>query len=45
MSLFYYLFDGDPEPRDGFLQLSDDVPGLGVSVSAAHAGNFDIVEE
>ena len=43
--LFYYLFDGDPEPQDGFLQLSDDVPGLGISISTAHAGNFDIVEE
>ncbi|WP_277985069.1 enolase C-terminal domain-like protein [Salinicola tamaricis] len=27
--LFYYLFDGDPEPVNGCLDLDDDTPGLG----------------
>ena len=42
--LFYYLFEGDPEPEGGFLQLSDDKPGLGIAISKKHAGNFEILE-
>lgn len=25
--LFYYLFEGDSEPQDGFLYLDDEPPG------------------
>ena len=42
--LFYYLFDGEPEPENGFLQLDDDAPGLGISLSEAHAGDFEVIE-
>jgi L-alanine-DL-glutamate epimerase-like enolase superfamily enzyme len=42
--LFYYLFEGDPEPEDGFLQLSDTTPGLGVAVSQKHLDSFRVVE-
>src|SRR5690606_21973754 len=31
--LFWYIFDGEPEAKDGYIELSDDVPGLGVSVN------------
>lgn len=41
--LFHYLFDGEPEPSDGFIRLEDDVPGLGVSVSDRHAADFEVV--
>ena len=32
--LFWYIFDGEPEARDGFVQLSDDAPGLGLTLKA-----------
>ena len=42
--LFYYIFDGDTEAKDGYLQLSDDTPGLGISITDKHLANFEIVE-
>jgi L-alanine-DL-glutamate epimerase-like enolase superfamily enzyme len=42
--LFYYIFDGDAEAKDGYLQLSDDTPGLGISITDKHLANFEIVE-
>ena len=42
--LFYYIFDGDAEAEDGYLQLSDDTPGLGISITDKHLANFEIVE-
>lgn len=41
--LFYYIFDGDPAADNGFLQLSDDVPGLGLTLSEAHLDQFEII--
>ena len=41
--LFYYLFDGDPEPQDGFLDLADNIPGLGVTVSSKQIAHFEIL--
>ena len=32
--LFWYIFDGEPKPVDGYIDLRDDVPRLGVSVAA-----------
>ena len=42
--LFWYIFDGEPKPKDGFIDLADDVPGLGLTIDEAKLGNFDIVE-
>jgi L-alanine-DL-glutamate epimerase-like enolase superfamily enzyme len=42
--LFYYLFEGDPEPVDGHLDLADDVPGLGLSLNERHLDGFRIIE-
>ncbi len=42
--LFYYIFEGDAEARDGFLQLDDAKPGLGISISDRHLSNFEINE-
>ena len=41
--LFYYIFEGDVDAVDGYIDLADDVPGLGISISDKHAANFDIV--
>lgn len=38
--LFYYLFEGDPEPENGFLDLDDNEPGLGIRLSQKHIGDF-----
>ena len=42
--LFYYIFKGDPDAVDGFLQLDDDLPGLGIEISDEHIRNFEIME-
>ncbi len=42
--LFYYIFEGDPDARDGYLQLDDEKPGLGISITDNHLHHFEIVE-
>lgn len=42
--LFYYIFKGDPQPENGFLQLDDNLPGLGIELSDAHLNDFNIIE-
>ena len=41
--LFYYLFEGEPEPKKGFINLRDDKPGLGISLSTKHKNNFETI--
>ena len=42
--LFYYIFKGDPDAVDGYLQLDDNLPGLGIEITDEHARNFEIIE-
>ncbi len=42
--LFYYIFKGDPDAENGYLQLDDDLPGLGIEITDEHAHNFEIIE-
>lgn len=42
--LFYYIFEGEPQPENGYLQLSDETPGLGITLSDKHLSDFDIIE-
>lgn len=35
--LFWYVFDGEPEVRDGHIDLSDDAPGFGLSLKTPDA--------
>lgn len=42
--LFYYIFKGDPAARDGFLDLDDDRPGLGLEFSGEHLEHFQVQE-
>ncbi|MGO4851291.1 L-rhamnonate dehydratase [Phaeovulum sp. W22_SRMD_FR3] len=42
--LFYYIFEGDPEATDGFLQLSEETPGLGLTISDRYLQHFAIEE-
>jgi len=31
--LFWYIFDGEPKARDGFIDLNDNLPGLGLTIN------------
>ncbi|MCY3877925.1 MAG: L-rhamnonate dehydratase [Rhodobacteraceae bacterium] len=42
--LFYYIFEGDPEAENGSLQLDDNIPGLGISITDRHIKHFEIIE-
>jgi len=42
--LFYYLFAGEPQPDNGFLQLDDNKPGLGITLSNEHIKDFVVIE-
>ena len=41
--LFYYIFEGDPAPKNGFIDLDDDKPGLGLTISDKYLDSFDII--
>ena len=42
--LFYYIFEGDPVASDGFIDLDDNVPGLGLSISDKYIDQFEVTE-
>jgi L-alanine-DL-glutamate epimerase-like enolase superfamily enzyme len=42
--LFWYIFDGEPTPVDGYIDLRDDVPGLGLTIKEDSLGQFAIIE-
>lgn len=42
--LFWYLCKGEPEARDGFVDLDDDTPGLGLTIDEDALQNFAVVE-
>ena len=43
--LFWYIFDGEAVPEKGFIQLSDDLPGLGLTVNEESLRRFHIIEK
>ncbi|MGH9510727.1 MAG: L-rhamnonate dehydratase [Terriglobales bacterium] len=42
--LFWYIFDGEPKAKDGFISLDETVPGLGLTVNEKALGDFDVTE-
>ena len=42
--LFYYIFEGDPAPIDGMIDLDDNVPGLGLKITDKCKSEFKIIE-
>ena len=42
--LFYYIFDGDPTPVNGFIDLDEHKPGLGLTLSSRYLDQFNIIE-
>ena len=42
--LFWHIFDGEPRPKDGFIDLDDQLPGLGVTINEESMKQFQIIE-
>lgn len=42
--LFWYIFDGEPEPTGGYIDLDDAKPGLGLSVNEEALKRFKVIE-
>jgi L-rhamnonate dehydratase len=42
--LFWYIFDGEPRAKDGFIELDENVPGLGLSIHPRAFEDFEVVE-
>jgi len=42
--LFWYIFQGEPTPVNGAIDLRDDVPGLGITIKEGDLKNFDVIE-
>ncbi len=42
--LFYYIFEGDPAPENGYIDLDDKKPGLGLTITDRFRSDFKIIE-
>jgi L-alanine-DL-glutamate epimerase-like enolase superfamily enzyme len=42
--LFWYIFRGEPQAKDGFIELRDDLPGLGLTVNEETLSEFTVIE-
>jgi L-alanine-DL-glutamate epimerase-like enolase superfamily enzyme len=42
--LFWHIFDGEPRPKNGFIDLDDQLPGLGVTINEESMKQFQIIE-
>ena len=42
--LFYYIFEGDPAPENGFINLDDNKAGLGLTITDKFKSDFKIIE-
>ena len=42
--LFWYIFNGEPRAKDGFIDLDENVAGLGLTINESSLGNFEVIE-
>ncbi|HYG22235.1 MAG TPA: L-rhamnonate dehydratase [Verrucomicrobiae bacterium] len=42
--LFWYIFKGEPMAKDGFIDLDENLPGLGLTVDEEKLKQFDVIE-
>jgi L-alanine-DL-glutamate epimerase-like enolase superfamily enzyme len=42
--LFWYIFDGEPKPKDGFIDLDENTPGLGLTINEQSLKRFNVIE-
>ena len=41
---FSDIFEGDPAPIDGMIDLDDNIPGLGLKITDKYKSEFKIIE-
>ncbi len=42
--LFWYCFNGEPLPADGYIDLDENLPGLGLTINEDKLSAFDVIE-
>jgi L-alanine-DL-glutamate epimerase-like enolase superfamily enzyme len=42
--LFWYIFEGEPKAKDGYVQLDDNTPGLGLTLNESGLEQFEVIE-
>ena len=42
--LFWYCFNGEPTPANGYIDLDEGKPGLGLTVNETKLKNFEVIE-
>ncbi|HLH35946.1 MAG TPA: L-rhamnonate dehydratase [Alloacidobacterium sp.] len=42
--LFWYIFDGEPKAENGYIDLSDKIPGLGLAINEEGLKRFEVIE-
>ena len=42
--LFWYIFNGEPKAKDGFIDLDESIPGLGLTINEAALEKFEVSE-
>jgi L-rhamnonate dehydratase len=42
--LFWYIFKGEPVAKEGFVDLDENAPGLGLTIDEAALKKFDVIE-
>jgi L-alanine-DL-glutamate epimerase-like enolase superfamily enzyme len=42
--LFWYLFQGEPRAQNGYVQLDDNTPGLGLTINEPGLEQFEVIE-
>lgn len=42
--LFWYIFDGEPRAQDGYVDLDEKTPGLGLTINEAKLVEFEVTE-
>jgi L-rhamnonate dehydratase len=42
--LFWYIFEGEPKAKDGFVDLDDSLPGLGLTINEKALAKFEVIE-
>jgi L-rhamnonate dehydratase len=41
--LFWYIFKGEPTPKNGYIELDPNVPGLGVEIDEDGLKKFEVI--
>jgi L-rhamnonate dehydratase len=42
--LFWYIFKGEPTPQDGYIELDENKPGLGLTIDEESLKRFEVIE-